>query len=138
MILQVPFFLSTTTESSLQASITRLYHLHSLKYSETATRPATLLKKRLWHRCFNVNFVKFLRTSFFIEHLWWLLLLMLLIFYATTYFHATYLLVINSPPILFLCKFGAPTNNMVYSHLFSYILYILSRCGFYADSVLQL
>ena len=29
---------------------------------------ANLLKKRLWHRCFHVNFVKFLRTSFFIEH----------------------------------------------------------------------
>ena len=38
-------------------------------------RPATLLKKRLWHRCFLVNFVKFLRTPFFIEHLWWLLLI---------------------------------------------------------------
>ena len=27
-------------------------------------RPATLLKERLWHRCFPVNFVKFLRISF--------------------------------------------------------------------------
>ena len=27
-------------------------------------RPATLLKKRLLHRCFPVNFVKFLRTAF--------------------------------------------------------------------------
>ena len=36
-------------------------------------RPATLLKKRLWHKCFLVNFVKFLRTPFFIEHLSWLL-----------------------------------------------------------------
>ena len=36
--------------------------------------PATLLKKRLWHRCFPVNFVKFLRTPFLTEHLWWLLL----------------------------------------------------------------
>ena len=27
-------------------------------------RPATLLKKRLWHRYFPVNFVKFLRISF--------------------------------------------------------------------------
>ena len=27
-------------------------------------RPATLLKKRLWHRCFLVNFAKFLRTPF--------------------------------------------------------------------------
>ena len=35
---------------------------------------AGLKKKRLWHRCFPVNFVKFLRTPFFIEHLWWLLL----------------------------------------------------------------
>ena len=37
-------------------------------------RPATLLKKRLWHRCFPVNFVKFLRTPFLTEHLWLLLL----------------------------------------------------------------
>ena len=37
-------------------------------------RPATLLKKRLWHRCFPANFVKFLRTPFLTEHLWWLLL----------------------------------------------------------------
>ena len=36
--------------------------------------PATLFKKRLWHRCFPVNFIKFLRTLFFTEHLWWLLL----------------------------------------------------------------
>ena len=27
-------------------------------------RPATLLKKRLLHRCFPMNFVKFLRTTF--------------------------------------------------------------------------
>ena len=30
-----------------------------------AVGPATLLKKRLWHRCFPVNFAKFLRTLFF-------------------------------------------------------------------------
>ena len=28
-------------------------------------RPATLLKMRHWHRCFPVNFVKFLKTPFF-------------------------------------------------------------------------
>ena len=33
-------------------------------------RPVTTLKKRLWHRCFSVNFVKYLRNYFFIEHLW--------------------------------------------------------------------
>ena len=31
----------------------------------TGLRPATSLKKRLWHRCFLVNFVKFLRTLFY-------------------------------------------------------------------------
>ena len=31
--------------------------------------PATLLKRRLWHRCFPVNFVKFPRTPFYIERL---------------------------------------------------------------------
>ena len=35
---------------------------------------ATLLIKRLWHRWFPMNFVKFLRTPFFIKHLRWLLL----------------------------------------------------------------
>ena len=28
-------------------------------------KPATLLKKRLWHRCFYMNFATFLRTPFF-------------------------------------------------------------------------
>ena len=37
-------------------------------------RAATLLKKRLWDSVFPVNFVKFLRTPFFIEQLCWLLL----------------------------------------------------------------
>ena len=37
----------------------------SLFFNKVAgLRPATLLKKRLWHRCFPVNFVKFLRTPF--------------------------------------------------------------------------
>ena len=35
---------------------------------------ATLLKKRLWHRRFHVNFAKFLRTPFFIGRICWLLL----------------------------------------------------------------
>ena len=34
----------------------------------------TLLKKRLWHRCILVNFAKYLRTAFFIEHLRWVIL----------------------------------------------------------------
>ena len=42
-------------------------------------RPATLIKKRLWHECFIVKFVKceyckISKKTFFTEHLWWLLL----------------------------------------------------------------
>ena len=37
-------------------------------------RPATLLKKKLYDRCFPVNFAKFLRAPFLPEHLWWLLI----------------------------------------------------------------
>ena len=40
----------------------------------TGLRPATSLKKRLWHRCFSVNFAEFLRTPFITEHLWCLFL----------------------------------------------------------------
>ena len=40
-------------------------------------RPATLLKKRLWHRCFLVNFLKFRRTAFLTEYLQWLVLTIL-------------------------------------------------------------
>ena len=47
---------------------------HSLFFNKVAgLRPETLLKKILWHRCFPVKFVKFLKILFFIEHLQWLL-----------------------------------------------------------------
>ena len=47
----------------------------SLFFNKVAgLRPATLLKNRLWHWCFPVNFAKFLRTPFLEEHLRWLLL----------------------------------------------------------------
>ena len=37
----------------------------SVVFSKVAgLKPATLLKKRLWHRCFPVNFEKSLRTPF--------------------------------------------------------------------------
>ena len=47
----------------------------SLFFNKVAhLRPATLLKRRLWQSWFPLNFVIFLRTPFYIEHLWWLLL----------------------------------------------------------------
>ena len=35
---------------------------------------STLFKKRLWYRCFPVNFAKFVGTPFLTEHSRWLLL----------------------------------------------------------------
>ena len=61
------------------AKFTGKHLCQTLFFNEVATlRPASLLKKRLWHKFFRVNFVKFLRIPFFIEHLWWLLLEFLL------------------------------------------------------------
>ena len=46
----------------------------SLFFNKVAgLRPATLLKKRLWRKCFPVNFARFVRKPFIIEHLWRLL-----------------------------------------------------------------
>ena len=57
------------------AKLTGKHLCQGLFFNKVAgLRPATLLKRRLWHRCFLVNFLKFLRTTFLIEHLWWQLL----------------------------------------------------------------
>ena len=45
-----------------------------LKNFAKFNQACNFIKKRLWHRCFPVNFTKFLRTTFFTEHLWRLLL----------------------------------------------------------------
>ena len=51
-------------------------HLRQSLYfnKDVGLSPATSLKTRLSHRSFPVNFAKFLRITFIIEHLWWLLL----------------------------------------------------------------
>ena len=62
------------------AKFTRKHLYQSLFFNKgSVLRPANLFKKRLWHRCFLVNFTKFLRTPFFIEHRRWLLLLIVAI-----------------------------------------------------------
>ena len=59
------------------AKFTGKHLCQSLFFNKIAgLRPATLLKKRLWHRCFPVNFAKFRRTPIFTEQLRWLLLLL--------------------------------------------------------------
>ena len=52
-------------------------HLHqslSFNKAQGQARPATILEKRFWHRCFPVNFVKFSRISFLQNTVGWLLL----------------------------------------------------------------
>ena len=45
------------------AKFTGKHLCQSLFFNKVSgVRPAILLKKRLWHRCFPVNFAKFLRT----------------------------------------------------------------------------
>ena len=57
------------------AKFTGKHLRQSLLFNKVASlRLATLLKKKLWHRSFPVNFAKILRTPFLTEHLWWLLL----------------------------------------------------------------
>ena len=51
----------------------------SLFWQNCYLRPVALLKKRPWHRSLPVNFVKILRTPFFIEHLLWLVLELLVL-----------------------------------------------------------
>ena len=48
------------------AKFTGKYLCQRLFFNTVAgqARPATLIKKSLWHRCFPVNFAKFLRTPF--------------------------------------------------------------------------
>ena len=57
------------------AKFTVKHLCQSLFFNKVAgLRPATLFKKRPWHRCFPVNFAKLLRTLLFRQHLRWLLL----------------------------------------------------------------
>ena len=46
------------------AKFTEKHLRQSLFFNKSCLWPATLLKKRLWRRCFSVDFAKFLRTPF--------------------------------------------------------------------------
>ena len=74
----MPDFRSSFTEVFFENGALKNFakHLcHGLFLNKVAgLTPATLLKKRLQHWCFFVNFEEFLRTSFLKEHLQRLLL----------------------------------------------------------------
>ena len=46
-----------------RCSVTKGVLRNFAKFTGEHLRPATLLKRKPWHRCFPVNFAKFLRTS---------------------------------------------------------------------------
>ena len=80
------------------AKFTRKHLYQSLFFNKgSVLRPANLFKKRLWHRCFLVNFTKFLRTPFFIEHRRWLLLLIVAI--CTVLFQKLYMVFRKKEPL---------------------------------------
>ena len=65
------YFRSSHERCSIKKCVLRNFskctgkHLcQGLFFKKVAGRPATLLKKMTWHRCFPVNFVKFLITRF--------------------------------------------------------------------------
>ena len=39
-------------------------------FNKIRLRACSFIKKRLWYKCFPVNFAKFFRTLFFVEHAW--------------------------------------------------------------------
>ena len=57
-----------------RCSVKKAFLEISQNSQENACARVSFLKKRLWHRCFPVNFAKFLRTTFLTEHPRWLLL----------------------------------------------------------------
>ena len=68
---------SFSVRKDLLRNLTKFTGKHlcqSLFFNKVAA--ATLLKKRLWHRCFPVNFEKFQRTPSLQNTSWWLLLSM--------------------------------------------------------------
>ena len=57
---EINYFLT----DQLPKELTVFRKIHSTHRSNHRLRPATLLKNRPWHRCFPVNFARFLRTPF--------------------------------------------------------------------------
>ena len=65
---------ATHRSSHRRCSRKRVVFRNFAKFTGKHLMSATLLKKRLWHRCFPVNFAKFLRIPFLQKTYWRLLL----------------------------------------------------------------
>ena len=81
-VINWPIWRSSRPEVFCKKNVLRNFTKFTGKHLRQSCRPnkvaglksVALLKKRLWDRFFPVNFAKFLRTPFLVEHLWWLLL----------------------------------------------------------------
>ena len=56
-----------TQRCSVEKSVLKNFTKLTMKHLCHNLQLSTLLKKRLWHRCFPVNFAKFLRTPFLLN-----------------------------------------------------------------------
>ena len=103
------------------AKFTGKFLCQSLVFNKVAgLRPVTLLKKRLWHRCFSVNFSKFLRTLFLQNTSGRLFLFLLIVDHPT---------VNNKKPPEVLYKKGALINFVISAgeHLCCSLFLIISH-----------
>ena len=50
--------------AKIQKQAPELFYSKGVPRNVAGLRPATVVKKRLWHRCFPANITKFLRTPF--------------------------------------------------------------------------
>ena len=90
----------TTWRRSSETSLGVSFEIYLLRCWETVSlvlptelvrfglRPATLLKRILWHRCFLMNFAKFLRTPFLQNTSGWLFLYYIVYFLRWPYLYA--------------------------------------------------
>ena len=69
-IITFPFVSIISRSSHSRFSMTKVVLENFIKFTGKHLRPATLLKERLWHRCFPVNSAKFLRTPYLQNTFW--------------------------------------------------------------------
>ena len=68
-------YVYSSKAAAQRCSVKQMFLRFSQNSQKNTCARASLLKRRLWQRCFPANFAKFLRTSFFTEQLRWLLLI---------------------------------------------------------------
>ena len=106
-----------------------------LEISQKFTRFATLLKRRLWHTCFPVNFAKILRTPFLQNTTWQLLLSLVSIsLLQQNFFETTARMNVTHNPdhvsILFLWIFSVSLFLVLWKLQSLYHILKMKKCAF--------